>query len=185
MAGQRRHYRELAMDQESGSLSCNAPMPGEEFALIGMRRKPVYRMDAGPNRNVVSENADGPRAIDDLPRQRSRCRVADEDHGRILFPKIVAKMMQDAAAGAHPRTGHDHGASHHRIDGHRIGALSHHFQTGEMEGILRSLEKSREMRVVRFGMTLKISVADTAIGESTNTGIDGGIRPSSVPWRRK
>lgn len=77
MRSELRHAVLLAMD-EKGSLRASLPLPVQQFCLIGMGRKPVNRVDTGPDGNVFSENSYLLGAIDNPTCKRTAGGVAHE-----------------------------------------------------------------------------------------------------------
>src|SRR6185437_7457963 len=80
LVGELAHDRLLAMDDEGGLDPAHAPAPGDQLGLVGMGGEAVYGVDRGADLDLLAEHRDMLGAVDDPPRQRPRCGIADEDH---------------------------------------------------------------------------------------------------------
>src|SRR5579875_615386 len=87
------HGRLLAMNQEGRARSRDGGPPGEELAAVGMGRKAVDGVDAGPHGDLLTEQGYLARAIDEASGERALGGKADEDDARLAPPQIVAQMV--------------------------------------------------------------------------------------------
>src|SRR5579883_2035285 len=118
------HCRLFAMHQKSRSDVLDAVAPRKELALIGVSRKAVDRMNMRTNRNVLIEQLNARRAVDNLTGGRADAGEADEYDRRLRSRQIVAQVMTHAAASAHPGASHNNRAAADLVDRNRVGALT-------------------------------------------------------------
>jgi hypothetical protein len=71
----------------------------------------------GAHGDVFAEDLDGGLAIQDLATPGSLGLKAHEQDGVLRVGKAVAEMVEDAAAGGHPRGGNNHRRSGEGVDG--------------------------------------------------------------------
>ena len=58
-------------------------MPGEQFGLVGMGGKSIDCVDAGVNRDILAEDTDLFRAVDNAASKRAGSGVADKHDTRL------------------------------------------------------------------------------------------------------
>ena len=99
----------------------------------------------------VTEDADLPAAVDDLPAQRAFRLVTHEEDGALGPRDVAHEVMLDAPAGAHAGPCHDDRAAGDPVD--RLGFLgaSRHDETGKLEGGLMLPDEPRHVRVEILG----------------------------------
>ena len=81
--------------------------PVEQDWLVGVGGEPVHGPGLGGDGDLLAEDADLLRAVDDLAAEGADGLVADELHAGPLVPEVVPEMVEDPATGAHPTPADD------------------------------------------------------------------------------
>src|SRR5262249_36812905 len=82
--------------------------PAQQVGLSGVPAEAVEGMHGGADGDLLAEDHDRFIAIRELPAQRAGTLITHKEDCRLWPCEAVSQVMQDSAAGAHARTGHDH-----------------------------------------------------------------------------
>src|SRR3954447_859035 len=112
-------------------------------------------MDMGADRDVLAEQVEGLRAVDNPSSWRASGGEPDEHDAGVGAPDVVAKVVADTAAGAHPGPSDDDGTADDLVDGHRFGCVAHEMQAGHLERIFSPVKECGEFGAEAFRMAFE------------------------------
>ena len=141
-----------------------------------MGREPADRVDSGPHRDVIAENAHALVAVHEPPAEGARSLVAD-DHDRARRPaEVVAQVVSDSPRVTHAAGRDDDGARLDAIERDRLFDGARETRIGPL-GMALPQRQQRACFIVQELLSFQvIAVSLSAIGESTKT-FNRGSRP--------
>lgn len=95
--------------------------PLQKLGLAGVRRKTAKRMDFCPDNELLADDPECFRPIDECPPWRPVCLESHEYHVRLLAPEIVFQVMSNSTPVAHTAAGNNDRTAFDIVQRHGFG----------------------------------------------------------------
>ncbi len=127
----------LAVDHEGrGRRFVCGREPGQQLVVVGVNRERRKVHDLGAHRDVAAQQLDLPGAVEEPPAAGLLGLEADQHDRGPVVGQVAPEVVQDPAAGGHPRRGHDDRRGGELVELLGLLDLVHRVHGGESERVL-------------------------------------------------